>query len=878
MPPRFDDDKLVLKLSVADLVERESARTFGFANRGGFERMWLGQAIHSEYQETALETDPTYQREVTVKHTVTYKGWQVEIHGRIDGLRRDENGVHWVEEIKSVRGSLSPTVLAFYQRQALYYAWMYRESFPEDERPSVVAELVLIPIGQSTPDARQAAAERILFDLDVPLIQGMAEKRIAMLLREHDQKRAQRAMRRAAADSLEFPFFKTRDGQQQIIDRTQHALEEREHLLVEAATGLGKTVASLFPVLRYGLAHDKRIFVLTAKTLQQDMAAKVLNLLNRDEAFRSLRLRAKAKMCANHEVICHEEYCQYAKDFHQKVHNTKILHHLLSTRSQLEPDDIYETSREVRVCPFEISLELSRNVEVVVCDYNYAFDPYVALTDFHEENDLSDTILVIDEIHNLVGRGRGYYSPELSANECRAVSEALPALHGVASGSSHGTLARMDALAKSLAVLIERTTNDQLPPSGPTPKDAIAEGSLPGDALFMLRPEFDRTFVEYLEYRRETSSFRAEDPFVDLYFKLVRFLATLAKAERHQEAFSFCVERSRDRSGTGRSGPNGQDHLLRILCKDASAFLGQTINRTHTTIGLSATLSPPDFYTDLLGLDRNRSSNLRLPNPFPKENRAIVIDSSVSTTYKNRAQHYATIAERLAEFSSAVPGNCLALFPSYEFLRRVHQDMPELENRRILVQSRADTESERQEILDTLRSALFGDVLLLAVAGGVFAEGVDYPGDMLKAVAVVSPCLPGLSLERKLLQDYYDQTWERGFEYAYVVPGMTRVVQAAGRLIRSPEDRGVIALIGKRFLHKPYRTHLPADWLGEAHEESFDYEEQDAEFEEPFVDAATGILPGAGDPASASSAGAISKLIGHPASVAAAFFGTSGDS
>ena len=786
MPARFDDDSLTLRLSVHDLLDREIGRSLGFANRGGFERLWLGQAIHSSYQEEALERDPSYQREVSLRHTLTHRGWNVEVTGRIDGLRRDETGLLWVEEIKSVRAgqTLAPTVAEVYQLQALIYAWILSEQLEE----SVGAELVLIEIGTGQ-------IERLVLDLDARAIRERIERRLNALLRVHEAERHERAQRRHAAERLEFPFFETRAGQDEIVERVATALDNREHLLIEATTGLGKTAASLFPVLRYALAHDKRVFVLTAKTLQQDMAAKVLGLLNQDNAFRSLRLRAKSRMCANGEVLCHEEYCDYAKDYWLKLQRTGIVADLLERRSSLEPEDVYAAAQSNYVCPFEVSLELCQLVQAVVCDYNYAFDPWVALHEFGPEADLRDTILVIDEIHNLVDRGRGYYSPVLLASRCREVAEGFGVLGAHESPAGPELEERLADLAKALGVLIENAVADHIPASS---RFASIETLLPEDDLWAIRPEFDEAFVDYLEYRRETKSFRAEDPFVDLYFELLRFLNTLQLAT--SEAFSHCVERHEGEAA------------LRILCKDASRFLGRVINRCHSTIGLSATLSPPEFFRDLLGFDAARTSDVRVPSPFPPENRAIVIDTAVDTTYRRREQNYATIAEHVAELAQAVPGNCLALFPSYAFLAAVHERLPETD-KRVLVQTRTDGEHQRQEILETLRSALFGDVLLLAVAGGVFAEGVDYPGDMLRAVAVISPCLPSLSLEQKLLEAYYEERYGRGFEYAFVVPGMTRVVQAAGRLIRSDRDTGIIALIGRRFRQPPYRDHLPLDWL-----------------------------------------------------------------
>ncbi|HKI87212.1 MAG TPA: helicase C-terminal domain-containing protein, partial [Thermoanaerobaculia bacterium] len=326
------------------------------------------------------------------------------------------------------------------------------------------------------------------------------------------------------------------------------------------------------------------------------------------------------------------------------------------------------------------------------------------------------------------------------------------------------------------------------------------ETTLPEDDLWALRPELDEAFVDYLEYQRESKSFRAEDPFVTFYFDFLRFLNGLVASQ--SGAFSQIAER------------RGRSSVVRILCKDPSPFLGATLARVHSAIALSATLSPSEFYRDLLGFDPERTAALSVPNPFPAANRRVVVDARVATSWRKRPENYPVIAERLSSFAESVPGNCLALFPSYDFLRSV-AELLEPKSKRILIQDRADSDRERQAILEALRGAVLRDILLLAVAGGVFAEGVDYPGDTLKAVAVIGPCLPGVSLDRELLKQYYQERFERGFEYAFVVPGMTRVVQAAGRLIRSAQDTGVIALFGERFLVNPYRRNLPREWLPE---------------------------------------------------------------
>lgn len=785
MAPRFDLDSKSLVLGVADLLDAQLVRSLGFANRGGYERMWLGQAIHSRYQEKAIEADPTYRSEVHLKHTFEHRGWTVTIQGRVDGLRKEPDGRKVVEEIKSVRrgANLMPATRDLYQRQASIYVWLLSRLEADAEGPPASAELILIEIGGE-------GVIREPVEVNLKVMDAAIKRRLNGLLRTFKQRLEAREARREAAEGLQFPYPVLRRGQDQILEDVERALVQREHVLVEAPTGIGKTVSGLYPAMKYALEKDLKVYVLTAKTLQQDMATSVVSLLNREGSFRSLRVRAKAKMCTNDQVICHEEYCNYAKDYYLKLQRTGVVQKLLEGHDTLLPDQVRADAKRAQVCPFEVSIELTHQVQVVICDYNYAFDPYVALSDFGADADLSNTVLVIDEIHNLVDRGRRYYSPTLSSEACHMAGEE------VARGGQpiHYELA---GLCRELEELIRFNVMDLQPQGGDV--SWAYEQALPEDDLWRLRPRFDKAFVDYLEFRRETKTLTADDLFVDLYFNLLRFLNALVLSD---QAFSHFLEREHD------------DYRFRILCKDPSRFLGRLINRCHSVVGLSATLSPYEFYRDLLGFDTERTSLTQVLHSFPEENRRVVIDSSVATSYKERPANLGRIAERLAEFADAVPGNTLALFPSYRFLGDVATLM-RTQRKRVLVQNAGDGDAQREDILDTLRSAIFGDVLLLAVAGGVFAEGVDYPGDVLKAVAVVGPCLPGLSLEQQLLQAYYDERFDKGFEYAFVVPGMTRVVQAAGRLIRSPNDRGVIALFDKRFLWSVYRRHLPQDWLPE---------------------------------------------------------------
>jgi len=786
---RFDEAALRIELAVADLLEPQLLRSIGFANRGGFERLWLGQAIHGRYQEEALAGDPTYRREVALRHEFQHRGWAIALSGRADGIRKEPDGSLVVEEIKSVRreGQLPPATRQIYERQALLYAWMLSQI---EARP-VRAELVLIAIGSD-------AVEREALKVDFEALELAIRQRLNTLLRELRREREAAGDRRNAAQGVRFPHAELRPGQEEIVAAVEHALEHREHLLLEAPTGLGKTAAVLFPAIRFCLANDKRLFVLTAKNLQQEMALKVIRQVEAGPALHALRLRAKARMCANGEVICHEDYCPFARDYYAKLASSGVVPRLLREQPVLDPDLVFSAASQAEVCPFEVSLDLAGKAQVVVCDYNYAFDPYVALSEFSAEHDLSNVVLVVDEIHNLVERGRGYLSPELSSTSARRAAEA--AAHG---GSPvHRELER---LALELATLIEGTCDSALEEvaAGPGTVEGAIEAALPEDRLWRLRPDFDAAFVDYLEHRRETRSFQADDAFVALYFELLRFLNGLAVEGGISSQSSQLCER------------RGEERKLRIFCKDPGVFLAQVIGRVHSVVGLSATLSPPEFYRDLLGFSPDRTVALSLPSPFPSTHRRVVVDRSVTTLWRERALNCQPIADRLSAFGDIVPGNCLVLFPSFQFLSEVAARMS-ARKKRLFVQQRTDTERDREALLETLRNALLGDVMLLAVAGGVFAEGVDYPGEMLRAVAIIGPCLPVPTIETRLLQTYYEERFERGFEFAFVVPGMTRVVQAAGRLIRSAEDIGVIALLDRRFLDRPYVDRLPADWLGGA--------------------------------------------------------------
>jgi DNA excision repair protein ERCC-2 len=743
------------------------------------ERLWQGQALHAQVQAATRAGDPSYRSEVSLQLSLDHAGWKILLHGRADGIREDADRSLVVEEIKSVRRGATTDARrgAVHRLQAALYAWMLQR---ERDLP-VSAELLWVEIG-STRITREPVP------LDFAALERALRARIDGCLERSLRESRRRATRRSAAGRLRFPHASMRRGQEKVIQAVESALEQREHLLLQASTGIGKTVATLFPALRFALANDKQVYVLTPKNLQQEMAMTALASLDPGEIALGVRLRAKAAMCASQAMTCHEDYCAFARDFVCKIQEGEVLQRTLQHGPVIDPETLFEIAVGEEVCPFELSLAAAREAIVTVCDYNYAFDPMVSLREFSPDADLSDAILVVDEIHNLVDRARQISSPALEGELIRR-AERIAALGGAPIHRE------VEALCGELQRILSETLDEAV--HGAAPDSWSLQYALPAERLFAIRPRLDAAFVDYLEYRIDTRSLERDDSFQSLYFAMLRFLEVLSEGGHH---YAHLVERI---EGIGR---------LRLLCRDPGRRLGAVLSRCHSVIGLSATLTGPEFHRDLLGLNGERTTAVAIPNPFPPEHQCVVIDTSVSTRWRDRTRESPRIARRIAEFSQQVPGHCLVLLPSHAFLADVAGRMPAAA-KTLFLQGRETGAREREDILRSLRDPRTPPVLFLAVAGGVFAEGVDYPGESLRGVAVVGPCLPAPDLERQLLESEYHERFDRGFDYAYAIPGMTRVIQGAGRLIRSERDTGVIALLGRRFLREPYRSLLPDAWL-----------------------------------------------------------------
>jgi DNA excision repair protein ERCC-2 len=757
-------------------------RRIGFDRGEGFERLWIGQAVHRRVLGDHLATIPGYEVERGIRLTFPVDDFTGILEGRLDG-RFEEDGRVVVDEVKSLhfaedlaRLQDSPRL----ERFQLQLRW-YMHAVAQAEKRQVAGRLVLADIETGATKIVPIAYE------PGPILKDLT-RRVRFLLDEFFEERALAEAKAAEAHSLAFPFPSFRPGQREMAAAATRTAERGEHLLVEAPTGIGKTAAALYPLLKSALESNRKLYVLTAKTTQQEIYTKTLGAIE-GESFRSVRLRAKERMCANDVVLCHEEHCPYAKDYAAKLEASGLIDSLLASHRHLDPDTVFEASRAEEVCPFEVSLELAEKADVVIGDYNYVFDPVVALSSAKDPAALSESVLLVDEAHNLVDRGRGYYSPELSDAELAAMEARI----GLSSAKSAWDASEAARRLRKLVADAVASLGEDGPEAGLVDLDA--------ERLDDLRLDMEALLVRHLAHMRAGGERVPEDPVLELYFTFARFhdVSKLAAPDgRPDDAFDVIASRA----------PSPR---LSILCKDPSKLLAPILNAAAATVGMSATLAPPEFYRDLLGLDRERTCVLRLPSPFPKENRAILVAPHVDTTYAARRRGAPRLARLVADVACSCPGNILALFPSYRFLDEVKTHLPALAGRRVLRPSNRSTELERTATLEALRDG-GPPVLLFAVSGGVFAEGVDYPGEMLSAVVVVSPALPQVGFEQERMRQYFEERFEKGFEYAYVVPGMTRVVQSAGRLIRSESDVGVVVLACQRFLKEPYRRYLPPDW------------------------------------------------------------------
>jgi DNA excision repair protein ERCC-2 len=718
------------------------------------------------HQRVQRQRPPCYQAEVPVRHSVVQKDFNLSINGRIDGVMV-KDGLAVVEEIKTTRMALQevvPSPVHWGQVQCYAYMWAL-----EQGHAAVEVHLTYVGLGSG----KMRTIERhVEMDELARFFNDLLEKYLVWL----------RALtqwiviRDASIREQGFPFGTYRPGQRELAKAVYRAIRDRGHLLVQATTGIGKTMASLFPAIK-ALAEKQvpKVVFLTARTTGRQAAETALQTLRADGLrLRSVTVTAKDKVCIYPQSTCSPEACLCAKGHFDRINGALL--EALSYEAILR-ETIVALAQKHLVCPFELTLELVGWADCVIGDYNYAFAPGVVLQRlFGEEAD--QHAVLVDEAHNLVDRSREMFSAQLAKQPVlsmrRCIKQQVPAIY-----KSLGRLNAWMAAAR-------RRYHQQ--------GDAtFVDNALP-DKLMERLQDFLWGAERWL-MRNEPADFRQS--LLDLFFACARFLRV---AEGYDERYVTLYE------GVG------DEFRIKLFCIDPSHRLRQAWKNCHAAILFSATLTPADYFQNMLGCHPD-AGQLLLPSPFPQENFAVFSAQKISTLYRDRERSCKAVSRALAALVRHRTGHYLLFFPSYAYMEMVHQQFRhDCADIQTLVQTPEMQESARELFLNRFRTAVKGTLAGFAVLGGIFGEGIDLKGEQLTGAAIVGVGLPGICPERDVIRAYYDQTDGSGYQFAYQYPGINRVLQAAGRVIRSETDRGVLLLIDSRYGRQGYRSLIPSHW------------------------------------------------------------------
>lgn len=756
--------------AMADVIRQSVRRMIEFVMRSGdidnsyrsTQRMLEGTKVHQRIQAAY---GPNYQKEVVFKNTTLFRDVIYEVEGRADGLLVDGDEV-MIDEIKSTTRrleDLDPNENQLHWAQAKCYAYFY---CVDHDRPLIDVQLTYSNVDdESVKKERKTFSQEALETFYLDLIERFHEFSQKLI--------AWRKRRDESIKDLEFPYPTYREGQRKMAVGVYQAIEEGKNLFVDAPTGIGKTMSAVYPAVMAMPAFDiEKIFYLTARTTTRAEAEKaIVRLAENGLEIKSCAITSKERICLNDEVKCNPVDCPYAKGHFDRVNDAILT--LFDTENQLTRDVLERAAEEYTVCPFELQLDMSVYSDFVIGDYNYVFDPQVYLKRYFDENE-SPYVFLVDEAHNLVDRGRDMYSAQLSYTR---FVDALAMFEE----KSHRRIRReIRAGIDAFDALITKYAT--------APAVAVSENP---ESLYMAAKQIMQKLDGFLSKEKNHAHY---DEILDFYFYLLDYCRIY---ETWQEGFVNTLE-------------NGEDGVLwTIRCLDTSHLFEAILYRARASIFFSATLTPIAFYTELLGGGK-RTETMHLLSPFAEDNLLLLDACAVSTRYRDRSKSLEQVAALIHTFVNAKAGNYMVFFPSYAYMEQVQERYEAQYDDPLLVQDRSMRESERRAFLDKFDKD--NAVTAFVVLGGIFAEGIDLIGERLIGACVVSVGMPGLSFERELIKRYFDEKEGQGFDYAFTYPGLNKVLQAVGRVIRTAADRGVALLIDDRFASAKYRRLYPAHW------------------------------------------------------------------
>ncbi|MDA1300005.1 MAG: PD-(D/E)XK nuclease family protein [Proteobacteria bacterium] len=748
-----------LTLSVGELAEFGRGGDINFRFSG---RSTAGEGVRG-HQLVQQSRGPGYDAERSLMLLVDFGDHQVRVQGRADGVDQTSSPVT-VDEIKTLRvppEALPRDVRAVHWAQLSIYGHLLAV---ETGAPSIRLRLCYFDLTDETE--AQFACEVSAQDLKSHFdrILGAYVGQIEATHRWHLQ-------RNASIDGRAFPYGGFRPGQRDLSVAVYRHIAAGQQLVLQAPTGVGKTMGMLFPAIKAFVSGGcEQIFYISARTSGQLAAESALADLEQEGArLRSVTLTARDKTCFNPGTPCHPDHCSYARGYFDRRRGAVST--LLGVRTRLGRREIEDAAREFHVCPFEFALDLATEADVIVCDYNYVFDPAAHLHRFFDRDADSRYVLLVDESHNLVDRGREMFSAGLDKQSFmgghrRFSNPGLASVVKALAGVNRQFLALQHGSGSSVSRL-------EAPPKG------------------LIRSL--KVLVEHLEAGlRDQPDGVQRDELLQLYFRCLSFLRT---TERFGPNFACIVERDQ------------RSVIARLLCLDPGPLLRLTLRKMRSTVCFSATLRPRAYFEPLLGVEESATWYL-LPSPFPAEHLGVFIASHIDTDYRRRFDDLPALVRLIIDTVESRQGNYLVFFPSYAYLDAVHDVMGQVpfELRR---QTRGMTDPEQRRFLADFQHNGSSSVVGFAVMGGAFAEGIDLKGNRLIGAIVVGVGLPRIGIERDLIRDHFGP---RGFEFAYQYPGMNRVLQTAGRVIRDELDQGVIVLADSRFAQPRYRAQLPEHW------------------------------------------------------------------
>ena len=755
-----------IKVSVRNLVE--FVLRHGDLQPGSIGASRAQEAIRAH--QTIQKTSGTeYVPEVTLSYIYLQGDVELEVKGRADGVVQKEFG-KCIDEIKTTSLDLSlidETFNDLHWAQAQCYAFMYAV---QEGLETMGTQLTYFHL--DTAQTKKFSKSFSLAELSV-FFMSLVER----YLKWARQLQEWTVRRDVSIRTLQFPFETYRPGQRELAIAVYKTIKESQKLFAQAPTGIGKTMGTLFPAFK-AMAEGLtvQIFYLTAKTITRTVAEKAINTLQKDGLeIKRLTLTAKRKLCFLPEATCLPEECVYAKGYYNRVRAAveDVFDEAAWTRQVIE-----EYALKHSICPFEFSLEMANWADVVICDYNYVFDPRVYLRRFFLEG--GEYTFLVDEAHNLVERARDMFSAELAKESWLKLKR----------------LTKDDdpRLTKSITRVNTALVKEKKRCTQSSERGECVEKEAPTKLIQALR-HFVKEAEQFLKMNEQRLIWCEQ--LVEQYFQALSFIRT---ADSYDERYVTYMQQVQE------------DFRVKLFCLDPSVRLKEALGRGRAAVLFSATLSPMDYFMNVLGGEET-SYKLKLASPFPTENLCLLINDRISTKYKQRAASYELVTEAIASAVEHKEGNYLVYFPSYAYLHEVYlRFRAQYQQVRVIRQTSGMEEEEREEFLAAFAINPDQTLVGFALMGGIFGEGIDLIGDRLSGAIVVGVGLPQMGMERDIIRSYYETTSGRGYEFAYMYPGFNKVLQAVGRVIRTEEDRGIVLLIDERFSQTSYKKLFPEEW------------------------------------------------------------------